>query len=175
MEIRSCCWQSELEAQSVWTHVCKTAIWVSLWNITGFYLVQSVCTACIEIHALLSLNSWWQIIISQAIVFVVGGGNYIEYQNLVDYTKVWLHTFWHVKYATRTLFSYECNDFLLYRPGKGSGFFMAVVSFSMQPSLWNRYDHFPYCINLHEVHFIKNGTFKCNVWNVSYQIKMQIP
>uniref|UniRef100_A0A671MPX7 Sec1 family domain-containing protein 1 n=1 Tax=Sinocyclocheilus anshuiensis TaxID=1608454 RepID=A0A671MPX7_9TELE len=26
-------------------------------------------------------------IISQAIVFVVGGGNYIEYQNLVDYTK----------------------------------------------------------------------------------------
>lgn len=24
----------------------------------------------------------------QAIVFVVGGGNYIEYQNLVDYTKV---------------------------------------------------------------------------------------
>uniref|UniRef100_A0A8C2GAC3 Sec1 family domain-containing protein 1-like n=1 Tax=Cyprinus carpio TaxID=7962 RepID=A0A8C2GAC3_CYPCA len=27
------------------------------------------------------------IIISQAIVFVVGGGNYIEYQNLVDYTK----------------------------------------------------------------------------------------
>ena len=24
----------------------------------------------------------------QAIVFVVGGGNYIEYQNLVDYLKV---------------------------------------------------------------------------------------
>jgi len=24
----------------------------------------------------------------EAIVFVVGGGNYIEYQNLVDYTKV---------------------------------------------------------------------------------------
>lgn len=24
----------------------------------------------------------------QAIVFVVGGGNYIEYQNLVDYAKV---------------------------------------------------------------------------------------
>lgn len=24
----------------------------------------------------------------QAIVFVVGGGNYIEYQNLVDYSKV---------------------------------------------------------------------------------------
>jgi hypothetical protein len=25
---------------------------------------------------------------SQAIVFVVGGGNYIEYQNLMDYSKV---------------------------------------------------------------------------------------
>lgn len=25
----------------------------------------------------------------EAIVFVVGGGNYIEYQNLVDYTKVY--------------------------------------------------------------------------------------
>ena len=24
----------------------------------------------------------------QAVVFVVGGGNYIEYQNLVDYLKV---------------------------------------------------------------------------------------
>jgi len=24
----------------------------------------------------------------QALVFVVGGGNYIEYQNLVDYAKV---------------------------------------------------------------------------------------
>lgn len=24
----------------------------------------------------------------QAVVFVVGGGNYIEYQNLIDYTKV---------------------------------------------------------------------------------------
>uniref|UniRef100_A0A8C2CAL2 Sec1 family domain-containing protein 1 n=1 Tax=Cyprinus carpio TaxID=7962 RepID=A0A8C2CAL2_CYPCA len=30
---------------------------------------------------------YYRIIISQAIVFVVGGGNYIEYQNLVDYTK----------------------------------------------------------------------------------------
>ena len=26
----------------------------------------------------------------EAVVFVVGGGNYIEYQNLVDYTKVGL-------------------------------------------------------------------------------------
>ena len=30
--------------------------------------------------------------IFQAVVFVIGGGNYIEYQNLVDYVKVsaWL-------------------------------------------------------------------------------------
>ena len=28
------------------------------------------------------------LILSQAIVFVVGGGNYIEYQNLMDYAKV---------------------------------------------------------------------------------------
>jgi len=27
----------------------------------------------------------------QALVFVVGGGNYIEYQNLVDYAKVCIH------------------------------------------------------------------------------------
>lgn len=33
-----------------------------------------------------------------AIVFIVGGGNYIEYQNLVDYAKV----------------SYSTNFFLLY-------------------------------------------------------------
>jgi len=26
----------------------------------------------------------------QALVFVVGGGNYVEYQNLVDYAKVCL-------------------------------------------------------------------------------------
>jgi len=26
--------------------------------------------------------------IPQAIVFIVGGGNYIEYQNLMDYSKV---------------------------------------------------------------------------------------
>lgn len=25
---------------------------------------------------------------TEAIVFVIGGGNYIEYQNLVDYTRV---------------------------------------------------------------------------------------
>uniref|UniRef100_A0A8C5HVM5 Sec1 family domain-containing protein 1 n=2 Tax=Gouania willdenowi TaxID=441366 RepID=A0A8C5HVM5_GOUWI len=29
----------------------------------------------------------WFVLLPQAIVFVVGGGNYIEYQNLVDYTK----------------------------------------------------------------------------------------
>jgi len=27
----------------------------------------------------------------QTLVFVVGGGNYIEYQNLVDYAKVSFH------------------------------------------------------------------------------------
>lgn len=26
--------------------------------------------------------------VPQAIVFIVGGGNYIEYQNLMDYSKV---------------------------------------------------------------------------------------
>lgn len=29
----------------------------------------------------------------EAIVFVVGGGNYIEYQNLVDYAKVGIYGF----------------------------------------------------------------------------------
>ena len=28
------------------------------------------------------------VVVWQAIVFMVGGGNYIEYQNLVDYCKV---------------------------------------------------------------------------------------
>jgi len=34
----------------------------------------------------------------QALVFVVGGGNYIEYQNLVDYAKV---SFLHYKVRCR--------------------------------------------------------------------------
>ena len=42
-----------------------------------------------EVH----LNSTEHVIVNnavflQAIVFIVGGGNYIEYQNLVDYLKV---------------------------------------------------------------------------------------
>lgn len=32
----------------------------------------------------------------EAIVFMVGGGNYIEYQNLVDYTKVSKIIFWSI-------------------------------------------------------------------------------
>lgn len=30
---------------------------------------------------------------NEAIVFIVGGGNYIEYQNLVDYAKVFYKDF----------------------------------------------------------------------------------
>jgi hypothetical protein len=30
---------------------------------------------------------------NEAIVFIVGGGNYIEYQNLVDYAKVLIRTY----------------------------------------------------------------------------------
>lgn len=37
-----------------------------------------------------------------AIVFVVGGGNYIEYQNLADYAKVFL-----------ILFKFVCTDVFL--------------------------------------------------------------
>lgn len=34
-----------------------------------------------------------------AIVFVIGGGNYIEYQNLVDFIKVILVSFCFVKHS----------------------------------------------------------------------------
>lgn len=39
-----------------------------------------------------------------AIVFIVGGGNYIEYQNLVDYAKVRDNSLYmyHLKYIEKT-------------------------------------------------------------------------
>uniref|UniRef100_A0A4W4DZA5 Sec1 family domain containing 1 n=1 Tax=Electrophorus electricus TaxID=8005 RepID=A0A4W4DZA5_ELEEL len=40
-----------------------------------------------NMHGFPSSSPLLTLIILQAIVFVVGGGNYIEYQNLVDYTK----------------------------------------------------------------------------------------
>lgn len=43
----------------------------------------------------------------EAIVFVVGGGNYIEYQNLVDYAKVTTSTMAYVGCVLMVLFSFQ--------------------------------------------------------------------
>jgi hypothetical protein len=77
----------------------------------------------------------------QAIVFVVGGGNYIEYQNLVDYAMV-EHSFsiWGEMFNGNT----KVNDQYFYfysailRIRKLS--FMEPVKFSMHHSSLNRYE-----------------------------------
>ena len=59
--------------------------------------------------------------VQQAIVFIVGGGNYIEYQNLVDYSKVsvliFLHNFIKMVYSCRIVgtcvYLKYCFGFLL--------------------------------------------------------------